>query len=68
MRHLMCSAIFACCALGCAAQTFPYDHIHVNVPDPAAGFCNYLETSQPVKDAPPIREMIRGKPIRTTAL
>jgi hypothetical protein len=20
-----------------AAQTFPYDHIHLNVPDPAAG-------------------------------
>jgi len=41
MRQLMLSTAFACFALGMfagpgAAQTFPYDHIHVNVPDPAA--------------------------------
>src|SRR6516162_4475171 len=41
MRRGVPSAAFACFALGAfatsvAAQTFPYDHIHVNVPDPAA--------------------------------
>jgi catechol 2,3-dioxygenase-like lactoylglutathione lyase family enzyme len=41
MRRAMLWAAFACFALGAfvgstAAQTFPYDHIHVNVPDPAA--------------------------------
>ena len=40
MRRVMLTA-FVCCALGpfagsVAAQTFPYDHIHLNVPDPAA--------------------------------
>jgi catechol 2,3-dioxygenase-like lactoylglutathione lyase family enzyme len=42
MRHLIGSAALACFALGCAAQTFPYDHIHVNVPDPAAA-ANWYE-------------------------
>src|SRR5579864_7551697 len=42
MRPLMLSTAFACFALGCAAQTFPYDHIHVNVPDPAAA-ANWYE-------------------------
>ena len=27
----------------------------------AAGFQNYVETSRPVKDLPPISEIIRGK-------
>ena len=41
MRQAMLSTAFLCFALGAvagsgAAQTFPYDHIHVNVPDPAA--------------------------------
>jgi catechol 2,3-dioxygenase-like lactoylglutathione lyase family enzyme len=41
MRRLVLSALFAYAALGAfagsaAAQTFPYDHIHVNVPDPKA--------------------------------
>src|SRR5271163_3055348 len=40
MRRVMLS-VLVCFALGtfagsAAAQTFPYDHIHVNVPDPAA--------------------------------
>jgi catechol 2,3-dioxygenase-like lactoylglutathione lyase family enzyme len=43
----MLRAAFACFALGAfvgstAAQTFPYDHIHVNVPDPAAA-ANWYE-------------------------
>jgi len=47
MRLLMLSAAFVCFALGpfagsAAAQTFPYDHIHVNVPDPAAA-ANWYE-------------------------
>ena len=47
MRRVMLSAAFACFALGtlssfAAAQTFPYDHIHVNVPDPAAA-ANWYE-------------------------
>jgi catechol 2,3-dioxygenase-like lactoylglutathione lyase family enzyme len=33
MRFALLSAIFACAAV---AQTYPYDHIHVNVPDPKA--------------------------------
>lgn len=41
MRQLMLVTAAACCALGAfaasaTAQTFPYDHIHLNVPDPAA--------------------------------
>jgi hypothetical protein len=28
----------------------------------AAGFRDYFENSQPVKDLPPISEIIRGKP------
>jgi len=47
MRQVMFSTVFACFALGAfagsaAAQTFPYDHIHVNVPDPAAA-ANWYE-------------------------
>ena len=47
MRRVMLSAAFVCFALGAfagsaAAQTFPYDHIHVNVPDPAAA-ANWYE-------------------------
>jgi predicted enzyme related to lactoylglutathione lyase len=43
----MLSAAFVCCAVGAftgsaGAQTFPYDHIHVNVPDPAAA-ANWYE-------------------------
>src|SRR5580698_10199285 len=46
MRRVMFSALL-CFALGtfagsAAAQTFPYDHIHVNVPDPAAA-ANWYE-------------------------
>lgn len=41
MQRVMFSVPFVCFALGvfsgsAVAQTFPYDHIHVNVPDPAA--------------------------------
>jgi catechol 2,3-dioxygenase-like lactoylglutathione lyase family enzyme len=41
MRRVMLSAVFVCGLLGnwggpAAAQTFPYDHVHLNVPDPAA--------------------------------
>jgi phage tail protein X len=41
MRRLMFSAAFVCYALVAvagfaAAQTFLYDHIHLNAPDPAA--------------------------------
>ena len=47
MRQVMLSAAFACFTLGAfsgsaAAQTFPYDHIHVNVPDPAVA-ANWYE-------------------------
>src|SRR5579863_9615690 len=40
MRQVLFPAAFACFALGAfagfgSAQTFPYDHIHLNVPDPA---------------------------------
>ncbi|HXP84800.1 MAG TPA: VOC family protein [Bryobacteraceae bacterium] len=47
MRQVMLSAAFVCFALGtfigsAGAQTFPYDHIHVNVPDPAAA-ANWYE-------------------------
>src|SRR6202049_3131093 len=47
MRRVMLSAALVCFALGAlagsvAAQTFPYDHIHVNVPDPAAA-ANWYE-------------------------
>jgi catechol 2,3-dioxygenase-like lactoylglutathione lyase family enzyme len=47
MRPVMLSAVFACFALGAfagsaAAQTFPYDHIHLNVPDPVAA-ANWYE-------------------------
>jgi len=41
MQRAILSTALACLALGAAtrpaaAQTFPYDHIHLNVPDPAA--------------------------------
>ena len=47
MRRIMPSFVSVCFALGAfavsaAAQTFPYDHIHVNVPDPAAA-ANWYE-------------------------
>jgi catechol 2,3-dioxygenase-like lactoylglutathione lyase family enzyme len=47
MRRVMLSATFVCFALGAfssfaTAQTFPYDHIHVNVPDAAAA-ANWYE-------------------------
>src|SRR5271167_1536553 len=47
MPRVIVSAAFVCCALGAftgsgAAQTFPYDHIHINVPDPAAA-ANWYE-------------------------
>ena len=44
MRRVMLSAAFVCFAFAgsAAAQTFPYDHIHVNVPDPAAA-ANWYE-------------------------
>jgi hypothetical protein len=43
----MFSSAFVCFVLGAftgstAAQTFPYDHIHLNVPDPAAA-ANWYE-------------------------
>jgi catechol 2,3-dioxygenase-like lactoylglutathione lyase family enzyme len=48
MRQVMLLAAFAGCALGAgagsvAAQTFPYDHIHLNVPDPAAAADWYVK-------------------------
>jgi predicted enzyme related to lactoylglutathione lyase len=47
MRRYLFSAAFSCYALGAfagaaAAQTFPYDHIHLNMPDPAAA-ANWYE-------------------------
>lgn len=47
MRQVMISAGFVLLALGvsagtAAAQMFPYDHIHLNVPDPAAA-ANWYE-------------------------
>ena len=46
MGQVIRSAVFACVAGAFAgsasAQTFPYDHIHVNVPDPAAA-ANWYE-------------------------
>jgi predicted enzyme related to lactoylglutathione lyase len=47
MRQVIVSAAIACFALGAfggsaLAQTFPYDHIHVNVPDTAAA-ANWYE-------------------------
>ena len=47
MRRAMLWSIFVCLALGAfagsaAAQTFPYDHIHLNAPDPAAA-ANWYE-------------------------
>jgi len=47
MRRVIFSAAFFCFALlafaaSALAQTFPYDHIHLNVPDPAAA-ANWYE-------------------------
>src|SRR5580692_12929040 len=42
MRQVMLSTVFLCFAASAAAQTFPYDHIHLNVPDPAAA-ANWYE-------------------------
>jgi catechol 2,3-dioxygenase-like lactoylglutathione lyase family enzyme len=48
MRRVMLTAASVCFALGAltgsaAAQTFPYDHIHLNVPDPAAAANWYVK-------------------------
>jgi len=47
MRWIMLSVVYVCFALAtfagsAEAQTFPYDHIHLNVPDPAAA-ANWYE-------------------------
>jgi len=47
MRQIMLSSALLCLTLAAftgsaAAQTFPYDHIHLNVPDPAAA-ANWYE-------------------------
>src|SRR5215469_7896165 len=43
MTRMNLSAVFVCvAAVGCA-QTFPYDHIHLNVPDPAAAATWYAK-------------------------
>src|SRR6202049_1247962 len=47
MRRVMSSFAFVCFVLWAfagttASQTFPYDHIHLNVPDPAAA-ANWYE-------------------------
>src|SRR5471030_1556371 len=45
MRQILFSAAFGCLvfAMTAGAQTtFPYDHVHVNVPDPAAA-ANWYE-------------------------
>jgi catechol 2,3-dioxygenase-like lactoylglutathione lyase family enzyme len=47
MRRILLTAACACFALGAlagpaVAQTFPYDHVHLNVPDPAAA-ANWYE-------------------------
>lgn len=47
MRRVFCLFAYVCFALSmligtAGAQTFPYDHIHVNVPDPAAA-ANWYE-------------------------
>ena len=42
MRLFILSAAFACFAASAGAQTFPYDHIHLNVPDTAAA-ANWYE-------------------------
>ena len=47
IRQVILTTAFVCFGLGsfggsAAAQTFPYDHIHVNVPDPAAA-ANWYE-------------------------
>src|SRR6202161_1910880 len=42
MRQVILSAVLTCFATGAFAQTFPYDHVHVNVPDPAAA-ANWYE-------------------------
>jgi catechol 2,3-dioxygenase-like lactoylglutathione lyase family enzyme len=47
MKHFVLASLVSCLALGifgpgAAAQTFPYDHIHLNAPDPAAA-ANWYE-------------------------
>jgi catechol 2,3-dioxygenase-like lactoylglutathione lyase family enzyme len=47
MRRFVLSAVFVCFVFGAlgdaaVAQTFPYDHVHLNVPDPAAA-ANWYE-------------------------
>jgi catechol 2,3-dioxygenase-like lactoylglutathione lyase family enzyme len=42
MRQVILSGVFVCLAVSAAAQTFPYDHVHLNVPDPAAA-ANWYE-------------------------
>src|SRR5580704_10754887 len=47
MRRLIISSALLCLGLGplgasATAQTFPYDHVHLNVPDPAAA-ANWYE-------------------------
>ena len=47
MRRVMFSSAFVCFVVGAftgstAAETFPYDHVHLNVPDPAAA-ANWYE-------------------------
>ena len=45
MRRVFLSAVLMCAGVGLQtlpAQTFPYDHVHVNVPDPAAA-ANWYE-------------------------
>ena len=48
MRRFLFSAVFVCSALGvfaasAVAETWPYDHIHLNVPDPAAASAWYVK-------------------------
>jgi predicted enzyme related to lactoylglutathione lyase len=56
MRRFLLSAAVVCYALGAwagsaRAQTFPYDHIHLNVPDPAAA-ANWYEKNFGGRRAP----------------
>lgn len=56
MRQFLASAVLACFALGAfassaAAQTAPYDHIHLNVPDPSAA-ANWYEKNMGARRLP----------------
>ena len=56
MRRFLLSAAVMCYVLGAwagsaRAQTFPYDHIHLNVPDPAAA-ANWYEKNFGGRRAP----------------